>query len=379
MCKKGGHDLNQKYLYRTFRFFLVIGIVVLGIIALYYLSRVTYPFLIAIVIAFMINPLVDLFEKKARMPRVLSVLLAMIIIIALFAGIITLLVAEIVSGAAYLATVVPENLDTIINYVEKIFTDQMIPFYNHLTSVFNKLDEGQRNTIIANVQNVGKKIGTTVGSFIQNLFGNIPNILSWFPNAATVLIFSFLATFFISKDWDKFSAFGGKILPEKAKSSGRTVFLDLKRALFGFLKAQLTLISITAVIILIGLLILRVDYAITIALITGIVELVPYVGTGIVFVPWIIYEVISGDTGLAIGLGVVYIIVIVQRQIVEPKILSSSIGLDPLATLVALFIGFKLFGFLGLIVGPVSLVIFNTLNRANVFHDLWSYIKGKEV
>ena len=371
--------MNPKYLYRTLRFFFVIGIVVVGVLLLFYLSKVTYPFIIAIVIAFMINPIVNIFEKRARMPRVLAVLLAMVIIIALFAGLITLLVAEIVSGAAYLATVVPENLDTIINYVENVFTDQIIPFYNHLTSVFNKLDEGQRNTIIANVQNVGKKIGSTVGAFIQNLFGNIPNILSWFPNAATVLIFSFLATFFISKDWNKFSAFGGKIIPEKAKSSGRTVFVDLKRALFGFLKAQLTLISITSVIILIGLLILRVDYAITIALITGIVELIPYLGTGIVFVPWIVYEVISGDTGHAIGLGVLYIVVIVQRQIVEPKILSSNIGLDPLATLVALFIGFKLFGFLGLIVGPVSLVIYNTLYRANVFHDLWAFIKGKEV
>ena len=62
-----------------------------------------------------------------------------------------------------------------------------------------------KDTIINNIQNVGTTIGTTVGTFIQNLFGNIPVILSWFPNAATVLIFSLLATFFISKDWDRFT------------------------------------------------------------------------------------------------------------------------------------------------------------------------------
>ncbi|WP_223591022.1 sporulation integral membrane protein YtvI [Neobacillus bataviensis] len=371
--------MNPKYIYQTLRFLLVIGVVVLALFSFYFVSKVAYPFIIGLIIALMINPLVNIFEKKAKMPRVLSVFLALIIIFALFAGLITLLVAEIVSGATYLAKVVPEHLDTLINYLEDYFTGQILPLYNQLTSVFNKLETGQQDTIISNIQNVGQKIGSTVGSFIQNLFLKIPNIISWFPNVATVLIFSLLATFFISKDWYRLSAMGGRLLPEKAKRSGRTVFVDLKRALFGFIRAQLTLISITTIIILIGLLVLRVDYAITIALVTGIVDIIPYLGTGAVFVPWIIYEAIGGDMGLAIGLGVLYIIVLVQRQIMEPKILSSSIGLDPLATLIALFVGFKLIGFLGLIVGPVTLVIISTLYRANVFHDVWSFIKGKQV
>ncbi|WP_066063551.1 sporulation integral membrane protein YtvI [Neobacillus soli] len=370
--------MNPKYIYRTIRFLIVVGAVVLFLYLFYHLSQVTYPFLIGLIIAFLINPLVNIFEKKVKMPRVLAVLVALVIIFALFAGLLTLLIAELVSGAAYLANVVPAHLDTLIGYIEEYFTAQILPIYDQLTSVFKKLDTGQQNTIIGNIQNVGTKIGSTVGTFIKNLFGNIPNILSWFPNAATVLIFSLLATFFISKDWYRLSAMGGKLLPEKAKRSGRTVFIDLKKALFGFLKAQLTLISITTVIILIGLLILRVDYAITIALVTGIVDLLPYLGTGLVFVPWIVYTAIGGDMGLAIGLGVLYIIVLVQRQIMEPKILSSSIGLDPLATLIALFVGFKLIGFLGLIVGPVTLVIISTLYRAHVFHDLWGFIMGKE-
>ena len=73
-----------------------------------------------------------------------------------------------------------------------------------------------------------------------------------------------------------------------------------------------------------------------------------------------------------------YIIVIVQRQLIEPKVLSSSIGLDPLATLIALFIGYKWIGFLGLILGPIVLVIINTLYRANVFHEIWAFIVGKK-
>ncbi len=325
------------------------------------------------------NPLVNFLETKGRMPRALSVFITLIFIFAVFAGLITLLIAEIVTGANYIADVVPDHLDTIITYIQQMVAGQILPFYHQITNLFQNLDTGQQETIINNIENVGKTFGSTVGNFIKNFFGNIPNILSWFPNAATVLIFSLLATFFISKDWYKLSTLAGRFLPSRAKASGKTVFFDLKKALFGFLKAQATLVSMTTIIILIGLLILRVDYAITIALIAGIVDIIPYLGTGAIFVPWIIYEIITGETGLAIGLCIVYIIVLVQRQVMEPKVLSSNIGLDPLATLIALFIGFKLIGFLGLIVGPVTLVIINTLHRAKVFHDIWGYIKGNDI
>ena len=155
--------------------------------------------------------------------------------------------------------------------------------------------------------------------------------------------------------------------------------LDLKQALLGFITAQFTLLSLTTIVILIGLLILRVDYAITIALLFGFIDFIPYVGTGSIFIPWITYELITGDTGFAIGLAVLYIIVIVQRQLIEPKVLSSSIGLDPLATLVALFIGYKWMGFFGLILGPIILVIFNSFYRANIFHEIWAFILGKKL
>ncbi|MDD9310653.1 sporulation integral membrane protein YtvI [Cytobacillus firmus] len=371
--------MNPAYIYRTIRFFFVIGVVILSLYAFLYLSKVTYPFIIGLAIAFLINPLVNIMEVKWKIPRALAVLIALVLIFAIFAGLITLLVAEIVSGADYLAKVVPQHLDTLIDFVEQFFAGQIIPLYNQLASLFNNLGTGQQDTIMTNIENVGKQFGSTLGDFIQGFFEKIPNILSWFPNAATVLIFSLLATFFISKDWHRLS--GGifsRMLPSRAKKSGRTVFADLQKALFGFVKAQATLVSITTVIILAGLLILRVDYAITIALVTGLVDIIPYLGTGLIFVPWIIYEAIGGEMSRALGLGILYIIVLVQRQIMEPKILSSSIGLDPLATLIALFAGFKLIGFLGLIAGPVTLVLITTLHKAGVFRDIWMFIKGNE-
>jgi sporulation integral membrane protein YtvI len=369
--------LSRHHIYSFLRFLFVIAVVILGAIALYYVSTVTYPFIIAFFIAFLINPLVDFLERKAKMPRWLAVIVTLVVLFAVVVGLVTLLIAEIVSGTQYLANIVPEKFQALVSYIEMFFAQQIIPLYQDLAVLFKNLDADQQDTIMNNIQAVGTQIATTVGHFIQQVLQNIPLLLAWLPNAATVFIFSLLATFFISKDWHRLTGIAQTILPAKAHKSGKTVFRDLKKALFGFIKAQATLISITTVIVLIGLLILRVDYAITIALIIGIVDVLPYLGTGIVFVPWIIYTAASGNIPFAIGLGVLYIVVLVQRQIMEPKVLSSSIGLDPLATLVALFVGFKLIGFLGLIAGPVVLVIIRTLHSANVFRDIWNFIIGK--
>ena len=368
--------MNRENVNRLIRFFLVLGIFIGSVILFFYISKVTYPFLIAIAITLIINPAVRFLEVKWRFPRSLAVLTTLLLLIGTFAGLITLLIAEIAAGAAYLSTVVPEHVGTLISLVENLFASQVIPFYNKIASMLQSLDSGQQDTIMKSITDTGNKITESATNFLQSFFLKLPFLVTWIPNAATVIVFSLLATFFISKDWDKLTALSNKFIPEIAKTSGKEVFYDLRKAFVGFIKAQLTLISITLIIVLIGLLILRVDYAITIALLTGIVDLLPYLGTGIVFIPWIIYSLVTGSIGHALGLSILYTIVVIQRQVMEPKILSSNIGLNPLATLIALFVGFKLIGLLGLIIGPVTLVLITTLHKANVFRDLWNYIKG---
>ncbi|MGG3928146.1 sporulation integral membrane protein YtvI [Metabacillus fastidiosus] len=370
--------MNVHYLYSTLRLLLIICIIAAGLGVIYYLSGLIYPFLIAIALAFLINPLVNFFSIKGKIPRGLAVILAIILLFCLFAGLLTLLVVEIVSGTTYLAKVVPNHFEKLIVYLEIFFVNQIIPLYNQLTAIFNDLGASQQESFISYIQSVGETIASSVGNFIKHFLENIPLIISWLPNAATVFVFSLLATFFISKDWYKLKEMLTAILPQKAKVSGKTVFDELKKALIGFIRAQATLISITTIIVLTGLLILRVEYAITIALLIGLIDLLPYLGTGLIFVPWIIYLALSDNVPLAIGIGVLYIVVLVFRQIIEPKVLSSSIGLDPLATLISLFIGFQLIGFLGLIAGPVVLVILKTLHQAGIYQDIWIFIINKK-
>ncbi|MCJ7839747.1 sporulation integral membrane protein YtvI [Lederbergia sp. NSJ-179] len=368
--------MKRENVFKCIRFFIVILTIIVSLIVLYFTAKLTYPFIIAIVIAMIISPAVRFLEKKCKFPRTLAVLTSLVLLISLFGGLVTLLIAEIVNGANYLSTVVPEHARTLIEYVQNLFASQIIPFYERLANMFHSLDSGQQGTIMDSISKTGSKITESATNFLQNFFLKLPVLVSWIPNAATVLVFSLLATFFISKDQEKLLKLVSQLFPHKLKYSGNKVFIDLKMALFGFIKAQFTLISITLVIVLVGLLILRVKYAITIALVAGIFDILPYLGTGTVFVPWIIYEIMTGNYALALGLGILYTVVVVQRQLMEPKILSSNIGMNPLATLVALFVGFKLIGFIGLIAGPVMLVLITTLHKANVFKDIWSYIKN---
>ncbi|MBO8156458.1 MAG: sporulation integral membrane protein YtvI [Bacillaceae bacterium] len=364
------------YLQRMLRFAIVVGVVLIAFLTVFTLARYTYPFLIAIVIAFLINPVVNLFEHKLKIPRAFSVFLVILLILALVSGIITILIVEIANGMTYLSTVVPKYFEDLVKYFQNLVAAQVIPLYERLSAMLDTLDPAQKEQIMNQIKDVGSSIADSGKQLLTGILTWIPEQLRALPNLATVLIFSLLGTFFISKDWYKLGERIQILLPDRLLTSGSNVFKGLQKALFGFIKAQLTLISITAVIVLIGLLILRVDYAITIALITGVVDLLPYLGTGIIFVPWILYVFFTKNFFLTIGLSVLYIIVIVQRQLMEPKVLSTNIGLDPLATLVALFVGFQLFGFLGLIIGPVALVIINTLHQTGVLREVWDFIIG---
>jgi predicted PurR-regulated permease PerM len=108
---------------------------------------------------------------------------------------------------------------------------------------------------------------------------------------------------------------------------------------------------------------LRVDYSLILAIIIVVVDILPILGTGSVLVPWAIYAFSQGQTNLGIGLVVLFLVITVVRRAVEPKIMSTNMGISPLAALISMFIGLKI---LGLFLGPVVVILFETLRRANI-------------
>ncbi len=356
----------------------VILVILLVIYSSYFVTSVTYPFIFGFILAFLINPLVNFLEFHWKLNRAIAVLISLLFIFVLFSGLITLFIAEIISGSNHLAKVLPYHIKALVLYMEGFFFTTLLPFYEQVIRSINSLEAEQQSTIMNYIQTFSSQIATNAGAAVQKLFNGLSDFLLSLPNLATVFLFTLMASFFISKDWYKLTRFFRKALPHKVIESSTKVLNDLKQALFGYIVGQLTLITITFVFVLSGLLILQVDYPFTIAVIIAIVDLIPYLGTGLIFIPWIVYSFFAGHLSLTISLCVLYGIILLQRQLLEPKVLSSSIGVDPLAMLIALFVGFQLFGFLGLMIGPASLVFLNTIYKANVFHDIRDFVLQKK-
>ncbi|WP_078430143.1 sporulation integral membrane protein YtvI [Alkalihalobacterium alkalinitrilicum] len=370
--------MNKEQFTLTLRIIFVLMIILSIVISSYYVTSVTYPFIFGFILAFLINPLVNFLEFRWKLNRTIAVFVSLMLIFVVFSGLITLFIAEIISGSNHLATVLPYHINTLVLYLEGFFFTTLLPIYEQVIRSINSLEAEQQSTILNYIQTFSSQIATNAGSAVQKLFNGLSDFLLSLPNLATVFLFTLMATFFISKDWYKLTRFFRKSLPQKVIESSTKVLNDLKHALFGYMLGQLTLISITFVFVLSGLLILQVEYPFTIAVIIAIVDLIPYLGTGLIFIPWIIYSFFAGQLSLTIGLCVLYGIILIQRQLLEPKVLSSSIGVEPLAMLIALFVGFQLFGFLGLIIGPASLVFLNTIYKANVFHDIRDFVLQKK-
>ncbi|MCS1351611.1 sporulation integral membrane protein YtvI [Mechercharimyces sp. CAU 1602] len=337
-----------------------------------------YPFIIGWLIAMMIEPAVRWLHTRLRFPRWTAVTLMLTIIIGLFTSLFLFIISRIVIEVTRLTERLPEYFNDLNQYLFNTLLHEESPISRiiHQTQEYLENNPAQKTQIMDSIQD-------NMGVFTQKGTELLTKIIDWIavfltdlPYILTVSIFIILASFFISLKWPRLMNTGQTIIPEEIHFTLGVIFNDLRRALLGFLRAQLTLISITFMIVFIGLSILRVEYALTLALIIGFVDLLPYLGVGAAMVPWIGYQFLSGDLSLAIGLLVLYSVIVVFRQMIEPKLIGTSIGLDPLLTLISFFVGLQLFGIIGLLVGPVIMVIMLTLYRAHVFQDLWRYIRG---
>lgn len=345
-----------------------------GCAAIYYGAPLLAPFLIAWLLAFLLNPIILMLQNRAHLPRWLAVALSLIICVGASAGIITLVVSSIVLEIADLSTFLQQQINGWVTQISLLLHSERFQLIIERVLTFYDENPQYQETINNNLTSTAKTIADFGSSFVKTMLDGSVAFLTSLPSLATVILIALLAAFFIAKDWEKLRGQLIRITPHKVTRSVGFIWKDLQRALFGYVRAQLILITITAVAVMIGLAILGVPYAVTVGLLIGLVDLMPYLGTGAAMVPWIIYVLLQGNYYLGIGLSVLYGIILIARQLIEPKVLSSSIGLDPLPTLIAMYVGLKLLGVLGLIIGPVSLIIIAAVHRSGVFRDIWQYI-----
>lgn len=361
------------------------AVVLLAIIATYYvlsfLIPLIYPFLIGWMIALLIQPPVRFLERRLRFPRWLGVFFILFLFVGSIITGLLILIAQMVLELTHLAQQLPGYLQYLNQYLVDMLTKntQLSHIIGNVQTYLQRNPE-HKAQIINSIQRNLDVLANNGTELITQIISSVGKFLSDLPYVASVIVFIMLAAFFIGIDWPKLRKKLLGIFPDHLRKTGGIIMRDLRHALYGFVRAQLVLIMITATITLIGLLILGVNYALTIALIALLLDLLPYIGVGGMLVPWSIYLFVTGDYHLGLGIAVLYGVIVFVRHLLEPKLLASNVGLDPLPTLIALFIGLKLLGFIGVIIGPVTVVILLALHRTGVLRDIWVFIlKGTKV
>lgn len=141
-----------------------------------------------------------------------------------------------------------------------------------------------------------------------------------------------------------------KLVPTDTAEQLKLVWNRLTYALGGYFRAQFKIMGIVGIILFVGFLVMRIEYAVFLALIIAVLDFLPMLGTGTVMIPWALYLVLCGNLPLAAGLVILYAVTQVTRQLIQPKMVSDSIGIDTLTTLVFMFIGWRAAGLIGMIV-----------------------------
>lgn len=337
-----------------------IGIVLLILVAVYLIIRLRIigifaPFIVAWIFASLLNPVVTWANKKFKLPRSIGSLLSMLFILSGLLGIIYVIIHKLWEQIVNFTKVLPELSDEIIhqlNAIELNLGDKL-----HLIpglDAFTNLD--------SLIENMVGSISNFLTSVIPTIYGGISKV----PDIVLFTIVMLLATFFMTRDFYYIKAF------VKAQFSDTIIdkIVIMQRgvigALGGYVRTQLILMSITFMICLVGLFLFGIEYALLLSVIIAIIDALPLFGSGTILIPWSIYNLIVGNYSIGIGLLGIYGIIFVTRQVMEPRILASQIGVYALVTVMAVYIGYSIMGFFGLIVGPVLVVVLQMLQNVGV-------------
>lgn len=318
------------------------------------------PFIFALVIAWMLNPLIRGLNRRLDTSRRFLSFIVVLLMFLSAGAIIALVVYKLFSELVDLASnwqAIWEGFQPVLEYIEEL-VDRLSTFLPVDASGFlDTLGETIVSWVETRLSSTADSLVTVAGSLATSVASG----------AVAVLVF-IVAAYFITADyprirWKARQFFGQsnhfiRILRDAAGS-----------ALGGYLKAQLILSGAVGLIILVALLIWGQDYSLIIAIITAIIDFVPFFGSGIVLVPWAVVSFISGSTTKAIFLVILSFGLFLFRKLAEPKVVGNHTGLSPLTSLVSIYVGMRVGGVLGMIFVPILVMIVITMYRVGAFQD----------
>lgn len=362
---------EKKLLIKYIKIILNIGISLTGILLLLWLGpkflSFFMPFVIGWIIALIANPLVRFFERRLKIVRKHS---SAIIVICVIGGIIV--------GGYFLIVKIGTEIWNFRYALPDLYTaleEELQYIMGKFSSIFVMLPEETRQSITQIGNSLNEYIGAAIQSIAPPTISAVGNATKNIPNVLIQVIMTILSSYFFIADRDKLMIYIQKITPDSIEKNFSIIYKHFKNVVGGYFKAQFRIMGVVALILFLGFLILRVDYALLLALLIAFLDFLPFFGTGTALIPWAAVKLLAGDYRYALGLLVIYLVSQLIRQLIQPKIVGDSMGLNPLMTLIFMYIGFKLQGIAGMILAvPIGLIIIK-LFEAGAFDDIINGVK----
>lgn len=344
---------NQQFIKKAINF--IIFIVVFTILFVLFFSTLSYtgPFVFAIFIAIITRPFTSFLKRKLRFSSSIAAMVSTLLVFAILFLLAIALFFKITIEAKTLLNSMPK-VESVVKYFEnllseiKVYYEQIDP---SLTQKFTEEISSVSRTVIGITTDVAKTlISTAIG----------------LPVVLMVIFIAFLATYFFSKDLLRMEIKFTSIFSPKGKENVIAVWRESGKMVLGYFKSYSIVVSLTFLESFIGFSVLNVKYALILSIACALLDVLPIIGISAVYLPLTIIYLSMGKYATAIGLLVLLTAVTIIRQIIEPKLYASTLGLHPAAVLVAIFIGIKAYGFLGMLYLLCVMVLYKILRKVKV-------------
>lgn len=317
------------------------------------------PFVVGWIIASIATPVVNWLEKRLKIRKKLGSALIIIGVLALMGTLGYFAVSWLVSEVSSLIKDFPEMYVQLEKGLHQIGIS--------MSGIFSKLPDGIQNGWTTTVANLDDTMGNLMSKISEPTVSAAGNIAKRVPSYLVSTIVAVMSSYFFISEREEVVTWVKQIAPKSVTERMIMVIDNLKYAVGGYFKAQFKIMGVIYVIIFIGLLILRVRYAWLIAFGIAFLDMLPVFGTGTVLCPWAVVKFFSGNYMIAIGMLILYGISLVVHQLVQPKLIGDSVGMDPFATLFFMYIGYQSGGVLGMIIAiPIGMILIN-LYKAGAF------------
>jgi sporulation integral membrane protein YtvI len=327
-----------------------------------YVLKWLAPFIIAYAAAWAMQPAVNWMTVHLRVKKAFACTVCSLALLSVLGGTIFLVVWRAVYEASELVSSMPEIIQKMSNTA--------LEFKDRIFVIFSRAPEELNQFLSSQIAGASEKILAWASLLTEKIISAMSAMAAAVPGCIVCIVTTVISIFFFSSRYVQVRDFIKRQLPQKYHGTVSGIKNAAFSALGKWFKAQLLLSAVTFCELSVGFCILKIPWAVLLALLIALIDALPVLGTGIILVPWACVTMLSGNFQMALGLLIIYAVVVIVHNCLEPKLVSTQLGTNPIATLMAMYIGYKTVGVGGMIVFPMVFVIIKQLNDGGYLR-LW--------